>query len=112
MTPRSLRPRRSKNCLREARCALAKQKPLVLMHDPVRGGATLEFIEAEECPDELRELIFLMPDAAEARDVITWHRIKVAPKPRPRPPYDHGPQRFLKPMRCLRRALRRRTFSW
>ena len=27
----------SKNCLREARCAMEKSKPLSLMHDPVRG---------------------------------------------------------------------------
>ena len=33
---------KSKNCLREARCAVAKRKPITLVHDPVRGGAASE----------------------------------------------------------------------
>ena len=44
----------STNCLREARTAVAKAKPLALVHDPVRGGATLETIKANECPLELQ----------------------------------------------------------
>jgi len=61
---------KSGNCLREARCTVAKQKPITLVHDPVRGGAKLDFIRDEECPDELRGAIF------DGRDVIEWHRIK------------------------------------
>ena len=38
---------KSKNCLREARTAAEKAKPLTLMYDPVRGGATLEVILQE-----------------------------------------------------------------
>ena len=60
----------SVNCLREARCAVAEAKPLALVHDPVRGGAALDFIRDEECPDELRSAVF------DGRDVIEWHRIK------------------------------------
>ena len=60
---------KSDNCLREARTAVEKAKPLTLMHDPVRGGATLEFIQQEECPVELLGLF-------EGRKIIEWHRIK------------------------------------
>ena len=60
----------SKNCLREARTAIHKTKPLALVHDPVRGGATLETIKEHECPPELQG-IFL--DCK----IIVWHRIKV-----------------------------------
>jgi hypothetical protein len=48
----------SKNCLREARCTMERSKPLSLMHDPVRGGATLEAIIEEECPEEMRRYVF------------------------------------------------------
>ena len=61
---------KSGNCLREARCTVAKQKPITLVHDPVRGGAKLDFIVMEECPLELRGAIF------DGRHVIEWHRIK------------------------------------
>ena len=60
----------SGNCLREVRCTVQKQKPIALVHDPVRGGAPLEVIRNEECPDELRALVF------NGRDVIEWHRVK------------------------------------
>ena len=61
---------KSKNCIREAKCTLAKAKPITLMHDPVRGGGSLEFIKNEECDTELRGIF-------EGRDIIVWHRIKV-----------------------------------
>ena len=61
---------KSANCLREVRCALSKDKPLSRVHDPVRGGASLEAIKAE-CPTEMRGSLF-------SRDhpVIIFHRIK------------------------------------
>lgn len=59
----------SKNCLREARTAMEKAKPLALVYDPVRGGATLKYIQEEECPVELKVMF-------EGRKVIEWHRIK------------------------------------
>ena len=68
---------KSKNCLREIRHTIALRKPVVLVHDPVRGGATLELIRKEECPLELHDGTFLRPGSGEERDVITWHRIKV-----------------------------------
>ena len=75
---------KSKNCLREACASVAKAKPLSLVYDPVRGGATLQTIKEEECPDELKPIF-------DGRKVIEWHRIKVpchtplpAPLPAPR----------------------------
>ena len=62
---------KSGNCLREARCTVAKQKPIALMHDPVRGGEKLDVIMAQECPDDLRPDVFTA-----GRGVIEWHRIK------------------------------------
>ena len=62
---------KSGNCLREARCTVAKQKPIALVYDPVRGGAELEVLKHEECPDELRGPIF-----DDGRHVIEWHRIR------------------------------------
>ena len=61
---------KSPNCLREVRCAVSKVKPLSLVHDPVRGGASLEGIKAE-CPIEMRGDMF-----SPHRPVITFHRIK------------------------------------
>jgi len=61
---------KSGNCLREAECTVTKQKPITLVHDPVKGGAKLDFIRDEECPEELRPPIF------HERSVIEWHRIK------------------------------------
>ena len=60
----------SKNCLREARAAMEKSKPIALVHDPVRGGATLESIKEDECPVELQGIF-------KGRKVIEWHRMKV-----------------------------------
>ena len=73
----------SKNCLREARTAVAKAKPLALVHDPVRGGATLETIKEDECPMELQGIF-------NGRKIIEWHRIKVS-TPRPMPRRNHLP---------------------
>ena len=92
---------KSKNCLREIRCSVDSGKPLVLMHDPVRGGATLEFIKAEECPSELHDGTFLRPGSGEERDVVTWHRIKVPACPQPQhPPSALVPQEALPPPSC------------
>ena len=56
---------------------MQKSKPLALVHDPVRGGAPLEFIRDEECPnDELRRGVFVNQATGEPHDVIVWHRIK------------------------------------
>ena len=63
----------SRNCLREARHAVEKKKPLTLVHDPVRGGAPIEVIKNEECPDDLRAPVF------RGRAIIPWLRIKVHP---------------------------------
>ena len=63
----------SRNCLREARHAVEKKKPLTLVHDPVRGGASIEVIKNEECPDDLRAPVF------RGREIIPWLRIKVHP---------------------------------
>jgi hypothetical protein len=60
---------KSKNCLREVRHARKMAKKLVLVHDPVRGGASIDYIKEEECPDDL-QIIF------HKRAIITWHRIK------------------------------------
>ena len=68
----------STNCLREARTATEKAKPLALVYDPLRGGATLETIKEDECPLELKGVF-------KDRKIIEWHRIKVpTPKPTPR----------------------------
>ena len=61
---------KSGNCLREARCTVAKQKRISLVYDPVRGGAPLEALKHDECPVELRGPIF------DARHVVEWHRIR------------------------------------
>jgi len=60
----------SRNCLREARTALAKQQPLVRVHDAdiSKGGATLERLEIQ-CPRDLEERLF-----PEGRPPIPWHR--------------------------------------
>ena len=67
---------KSANCLREADCTVAQNKHVALMHDPVKGGATLDFIKENECPERLLKPIFTRPDGAAPRKVITWHRIK------------------------------------
>ena len=86
----------SRNCLREVRAALAQKKPCVLVHeaDDSHGGLTIQAAK-DECPRELREIIFthceydmvgdvfqvrhpeagssIMPRvAAKARQVVTW----------------------------------------
>ena len=90
----------SKNCLREVRTAVEKAKPLALVHDPVRGGATFEAIWEDECPDDLTGIF-------EGRNVIVWHRIKVPNVQAPT--LWHPPAR---PEACTRSSVRdRRTFS-
>jgi hypothetical protein len=59
----------SRNCLREVRSTMEKGKRFCLMHDPEKGGATLEAVQ-QECPVELRGDIF------DNQEVITWRRIK------------------------------------
>ena len=68
---------KSSNCLREVHSTVAVAKPIALMYDSVRGGATPEVIKQEECPAELRSIF-------DDRHVIEWHRIKVCSSP-------HGP---------------------
>ena len=60
---------KSRNCLREVRATLEKQKPFCLVHDPDKGGAPLATIRDEECPSDMRGSIF------DGRPVIQWHRI-------------------------------------
>ena len=67
---------KSTNCLREADCTVKQSKHITLMHDPVKGGATLDFIKENECPERLLKPIFTCPDGVTPRKVITWHRIK------------------------------------
>eukprot|EP00964_Phaeocystis_antarctica_P055766 scaffold32822_cov76-Phaeocystis_antarctica.AAC.1 len=67
---------KSANCLREARCTVAKRKPITLVHDPASYLSTympLETIRDDECPDELRLDIFGVGGGE--REVIPWHRI-------------------------------------
>ena len=61
----------SKNCLREACCAIERRKPLSLIEDPAKGGAPLATIVKEECPKEIRRYLF-----EAGRPVNQWHRIK------------------------------------
>ena len=70
---------KSANCLREARCTVAKRKPITLVHDPASYLSTympLETIREDECPDELRLAIFGAKDGKGMRSVIPWHRIQ------------------------------------
>ena len=60
-------------CLREVRCAVSKNKFITLVHDPVRGGASVDDIKKEECPADLLSHVF------ESRQIILWQRIKVCP---------------------------------
>ena len=62
---------KSGNCLREAVASVEKAKPITLVHDPVKGGASREAIERDECTDALRPAIFVA-----GREVIEWHRVK------------------------------------
>ena len=55
---------------------MEKSKPLALVHDPVRGGAPLDFIRDEECPAEMKRGVFVSQATDEPHDVIVWHRIK------------------------------------
>ena len=59
----------SKNCLREVNHAVQLKKHLALVHDPVRGGAPLDELKTNECPENLQHIF-------RGRAVITWHRIK------------------------------------
>ena len=72
---------KSVNCLREARCTVARRKPHVLVHDSasyLSTHATLEKIREEECPDDLRGPIF------DGHGVIPWHRIRGTCRAMPR----------------------------
>ena len=54
----------------QVRAAVASSKPLALVHDPAKAGATLASIRDEECPVELRSDVF------RNQTVIEWHRVK------------------------------------
>ena len=63
---------KSNNCLREVRCAVAKKKPLTLVHDTatyLQSYLPLETIKNEECPDDMRPIF-------DSKEVIEWHRLK------------------------------------
>ena len=60
---------KSRNCLREVRATLEQGKDVTLMADPEKGGAPLEVIKNDECPDELRGPVF------DNRGVVLWYRI-------------------------------------
>ena len=69
-SPLNIHTRCDADCLREANTPVEKGKPLLLVYDPVRGGAALETIKQDECPAELLGIF-------NNRNVIEWHRIKV-----------------------------------
>ena len=88
---------RSGNCLKEIRATVNQNKPFVLVHeaDPAKGGLKLEQ-SREECPAEIREIIFTQceydedlcvrrvgSEEAMPRQVITWMRVKVSARPCP-----------------------------
>ena len=58
----------SRNCLREARAAMANNTPLVLVReaDPSKGGLSMASVR-EECPFDLRPFVF-----ERGRRVIRW----------------------------------------
>eukprot|EP00908_Phaeocystis_cordata_P022249 Transcript_4673.p1 GENE.Transcript_4673~~Transcript_4673.p1 ORF type:complete len:605 (-),score=160.15 Transcript_4673:314-2128(-) len=56
-------------CKTEITAALAAEKPLLLVHDPVRGGAPLDVLQ-EDCKEEWRSPIF-----DRGRPIITWLRV-------------------------------------
>jgi len=66
----------SRNCLREVRATMERNKPVVLVleTDPAKGGFTLDAARAE-CPEDLRDFVF--GPAGSERPVITWHRITI-----------------------------------
>ena len=55
---------KSANCLREVRGSLTKSKPIVLVHDPDKGGASVAWIKKQEVPPELVEPVFASRRAA------------------------------------------------
>ena len=56
-------------CKTEITAALAAGKPLLLVHDPVRGGAPLTVLQ-EDCNEQWRGQIF-----GSGRPIITWLRV-------------------------------------
>lgn len=66
----------SRNCLREARASMQRNKPILLVHetDASKGGFTLEEARAE-CPEDLRD--FMFGPVGYERPIIPWHRITV-----------------------------------
>ena len=73
---RPIVPHRSPNCLREVKHAQKTNKMLALVHDPVRGGATLESIKKDECEEGLQRIFKDPSNPTKDRKVIIWHRIK------------------------------------
>ena len=74
---------KSRNCLREVRATLEQGKDVTLMADPDKGGAPLEVIKNEECPDELRGPVF------DERGIVRWYRIADFQKARLPSPLAH-----------------------
>ena len=81
-----------RSCLREIRATVVEKKPWVLVHEEDRGhgGLPLEEVK-EECPQELRPIIFLHcryheddggslkvegERFAKDREVVKWMRVK------------------------------------
>ena len=62
----------------QVECAISKGKHISLMHDPVKGGGTLEALKEDECPEHLRDPVFIYPGKrfksreGKERPVITW----------------------------------------
>ena len=74
---------KSRNCLREVRATLEQGKDVTLMADPDKGGAPLEVIKNEECPEELRGPVF------DERGIVRWYRIADFQKARLPSPLAH-----------------------
>ena len=93
---------KSRNCLREVRATLEQGKDVTLMADPEKGGAPLEVIKNEECPEELRGPVF------DERGIVNWYRIADFQKARaPAPLLRRPPLRSARPpalvlARCVR----------
>ena len=68
----------SRNCLREVRAAMERNKPLILVleTDEAKGGFALLEEARGECPDELHDYVF-GPRQEKQRTFINWHRITV-----------------------------------
>ena len=81
--PSLLRASLRLQCLREARYALAKEKRLALAHDPVRGGASVDYIKEEECPAEMLSGVFTKKKVLMERGLSRREQISTSTKESP-----------------------------